>query len=181
MTFYPTSGVDGVCNDSIFAFMVLLAQFPLIWYETWLLSEKDIVWPFEPTLWVEGVSVAIIFATMLLAASSALIWYSTWPYSEKVKFWRLPHPLSPPQGLGPRPSSWNPIWYISYLLLLCLQAKFQQKITIALVIAKFKYLNFYHFGGVKRGEAKFWLCHAYLQALGNHGLYWEVVKYNSRD
>ena len=61
-------GVDGVCNDSIFAFMVLCAQFPLIWYATCLLSEKDMVWPFDPTPWVEGVSVGKIFAIMLLQA-----------------------------------------------------------------------------------------------------------------
>ena len=45
----------------------------------------------------------------------------------------------PPKSnrLGPRPSNQNPVWYVSYLLLLCLYAKFQQKIlTIALVIAK---------------------------------------------
>ena len=30
MTFEPTPGVFGVCNDSIFAFIVLCAQFPLI-------------------------------------------------------------------------------------------------------------------------------------------------------
>ena len=210
----PPHGVVGVCNDSIFAFMVLCDQFPLIWYATWLLSEKDIVWPFDPTPWVEGVSVGEIFATMLLPAlsaliwyatwllsekdivwpfdptpwvegvsvgkifaimllpaSSALIWYATWPYSEKVKFWPRPHPLSPPNRLGPRPSNWNPVWYVSYLLLLCLYAKFQQKIlTIALVIAKFKYLTFDPLGGVKGGGVKLWHCHAYLQALGNHGL-----------
>ena len=61
-------GVDGVCNDSIFAFMVLCAQFPLIWYATCLLSEKDMVWHFDPTPWVEGVSVGKIFAIMLLQA-----------------------------------------------------------------------------------------------------------------
>ena len=77
MTFDPTPGIVGVCNDSMFAFMVLCAKFPLTWYATWQLSEKDIVWPFDPTPWVEGVSVGKIFATMLLPASSALIWYAT--------------------------------------------------------------------------------------------------------
>ena len=74
--------------------MVLCAQFPLIWYATWLLSVKDIVWPFDPIPWVKGVSVAKTFATMLLPASSALIWYATWLLSEKIyslTFW--PHPL----------------------------------------------------------------------------------------
>ena len=67
--------------------MVLCAQFPLIWYTTWLLSEKDIVWPFDPTPWVEGMSVGKIFATMLLPVSSALIWYATWLLSEKYIVW----------------------------------------------------------------------------------------------
>ena len=81
------------------------------------------------------------------------------------------HPLSPPKGLGIRPSNWNPVWYVSYLLLLCLHAKFQQKILIiALVIAKFKCLTFDPLGGVKGGGVKLWHCHSYLQALGNHGL-----------
>ena len=80
-------------------------------------------------------------------------------------------PLSPPKGLGPRPSDWNPVWYVSYLLLLCLHAKFQQKILIiALVIVKFKYLTFDPLGSVKGGGVKLWHCHSYLQALGNHGL-----------
>ena len=194
--------------------MVLCAQFPLIWYATWLLSVKDIVWPFDPTPWVKGVSVGKIFATMLLPVSSALIWYATWLLSEKMyslTFWPHPlgrgrvcgqnicyhvaasvvsfnlicnmtifwkslilasaPPLSTPKGLGPRPSDWNPVWYVSYLLLFCLHAKFQQKILIiALVIAKFKYLTFDLLGGVKGGGVKLWHCHSYLQALGNHGL-----------
>ena len=83
----PPNGVVGVCNDSIFAFMVLCDQFPLIWYATWLLSEKDIVWPFDPTPWVEDESVGKIFATMLLPALSALIWYATWLLSEKDIVW----------------------------------------------------------------------------------------------
>ena len=94
MTFWPHHRVVDVCNDSIFAFMVLCAQFPLIWYATWLLSEKDIVWPFDPTPWVEGVSVGKIFDTMLLPASSVLIWYATLLLSENIyslSFW--PHPL----------------------------------------------------------------------------------------
>ena len=67
--------------------MVLCAQFPLIWYATWLLSVKNIVWHFDPTPWVKGVSVGKIFATMLLPASSALIWYATWLLSEKYIVW----------------------------------------------------------------------------------------------
>ena len=136
-----------------------------------LLSQKYMVWPFDPTPWVEGVSVGKIFATMLLQKLSALIWYATWPYSEKFNFGLGPHPRIPPQGLGPMPSNYNTVWYVLYLLMLCLHAKFQQKIlTIALVIAKFKYLTFDPLGRVKGGGVKLWHCHAYLQALGNQGV-----------
>ena len=169
--FDPTPWVEGVSVGKIFATMLLPSPSALIWYATWLLLEKDIVWPFDPTPWVEGVSVGKIIATMLLPASSALIWYATWPYSEKSFFWPLPHPLSPPNGLRHRHSNWNPVWYVSNLLLLCLHAQFQLKIlTIAQVIAKFKYLTFDPLGGVKGGGVKLWHCHAYLQAFGNHGL-----------
>ena len=101
-------------------------------------------------------------------------------------FWKsLVLASAPPPKSGIRPSNWNPVWYVSYLLLLlllCLHAKFQQKkLIIALVIAKFKYLTFDPLGWVKGGGVKLWHCHSYLQALGNHGLYWEVVKYNSFD
>ena len=43
-------------------------------------------------------------------------------------------------------------------------------LTIALVIAQFKYLTFHSLGGVNGGGEKLWHFHAYLQALGNHGL-----------
>ena len=76
LTFDPTHWVKGVSVGKIFATMLLPASSALIWYATWLLSEKDIVWPFDPTPWVMGVSVGKIFATMLLPASSALIWYA---------------------------------------------------------------------------------------------------------
>ena len=83
-------------------------------------------------------------------------------------FWRIlilasAPPPKPPSGLGPRPSNWNPVWYVSYLLLLCLHAKFQQTILqIAWVIAKLKYLTFDSLGGVKGGWLKLWHCNAYL-------------------
>ena len=65
------------------------------------------------------------------------------------------HPLSPPNGLRPRPPNLNPVWNVSYRLLLCLHAKFQQEIlTIALVIAKLKYLTFDPLDGVKGGWGK---------------------------
>ena len=79
--FDSTPGVEGVCKDIIFAFMVLdYAQFPLIWYATGLFSEKKMVGPFDPPPGVEGVSAGKIFATMLLHAPLPLIWYATWPY-----------------------------------------------------------------------------------------------------
>ena len=43
-------------------------------------------------------------------------------------------------------------------------------LTIALVIAKFKYMTFDPLVGVKGGGVKLWHCLAYLQALDNHGL-----------
>ena len=99
--FDPTPVVIGVCNDSIFAFMVLCDQFPLIWYRTWLLSQKYMVLPFDPTPWAEGVSVGKIFATMLLQNLSALILYATWPYSEKFNFGLRPTPEVHPRGSDP--------------------------------------------------------------------------------
>ena len=98
---------------------------------------KDIVWPFDPTPWVQGVSVGKIFATMLLPASSALIWYATWPYSEKSLILTLAPPSNSIQQARTQAFKLESCWYVSYLLLLCLYAKCQQKIlTIALVIVK---------------------------------------------
>ena len=76
-----------------FTFIELCAQFPLIWYATWLLSVKDTVWPFDLTPWVKGVSVGKIFATMLLPASSALILCNMTTFRKiySLTFW--PHPL----------------------------------------------------------------------------------------
>ena len=74
LTFDPNPGVEGVCKDRIFAFMVLfVSQFRLTWYATWLLSVKKMLWPFDLTTRVDDVSVGKIFATMLLHDSSALI------------------------------------------------------------------------------------------------------------
>ena len=165
--FDPTPWVVGVCNDSTLAFMVLCAQFPLIWYATWLLSVKDIVWPFDPTPWVKGVSVGKIFAASVVSFN-LICNKTTFRKIYSLTFW--PHPLGrgcvcgqnicyhvaasvvsfnlicnmtifwkslilasapPPKSTkGIRPSNWNPVWYVSYLLLLCLHAKFQQKILI---------------------------------------------------
>ena len=94
--------------------------FQLIWYATWLLSEKNVlifsiclhvaafVIPFNIiwyttchvlkswmlTFWPHPRvgSMGKIFASMLMHASFPLIWYAVWPYSEKAEFWPLPHP-----------------------------------------------------------------------------------------
>ena len=101
--------------------MVLCAQFPLIWYATWLLSVKDIVWTFDPTPWVKGVSVGKTFATMLLPASSALIWYATWLLSEKYIVWPFdPTPWVEGVSVGKifatvlLPASSAVIWYATW-------------------------------------------------------------------
>ena len=59
----PTPGVKGVCKDRIFAIMVLYAQFTLIWYATWQLSEKK--W-FDLLTPAPGVKVKQSFAQCLL-------------------------------------------------------------------------------------------------------------------
>ena len=92
--FDPTPRVVGVCNDSTLAFMVLCAQFPLIWYATWLLTVKDIVWPFDPTPWVKGVSVGknICYHVAANVVSFDLICnMTTFRKIYSLTFW--PHPL----------------------------------------------------------------------------------------
>ena len=64
-TFWPHP--MGVCYDSIFTFMVLCAQFPLIWYAAWLQMyfQKRHGLTFWPNPRVKGVSVGKFFATMV--------------------------------------------------------------------------------------------------------------------
>ena len=152
LTFWPHPlGQGCVSVGKIFATMLLPASSALIWYATWLLSEKYIVWPFDPNPGVEGVSVGKIFATMLLPASSALIWYVTWPYSEKFNF-----------GLGPTPpksthQARNQAFKLKSCLMFhiyCCSACMQNILIIALVIVKFKYLTFDSLGGGQRGWGK---------------------------
>ena len=153
--------------------MVLCAQFPLIWYATWLLSQKYKVWPFDPTPWVEGVSVGKIFAILYHVAAKVISFNLI---CNKTIFWKslilvsAPLPKSTPEA---RTHAFKLksrlICFISIAALLA--CKISAKIlTTALVIAKFKYLTFDPLGGVKGGGVKLWHCHAYLQALGNHGL-----------
>ena len=117
--------------------MVLCAQFPWIWYATWLLSVKDIVWPFDPTPWVKSVSVGKIFATMLLPASSALIWYATWLLSEKYIVCPFdPPPPPPPPPLGRGCVCWQNICYhvaasVVSLNLICNMTIFWKSLVLA--------------------------------------------------
>ena len=151
-----------MCNDSIFAFMVLCAQFPLIWYATWLFSQKYMILPFDPTPCVKGVSVEKIFATLLLQMLSALIWYATWLYS--VMNIGAPPPKSTP---GARTQAFKLksrlICFISIAALPACKIS-AKNIDNCLSYCEIK------IGGVKGGGVKLWHCHAYLQALGNHGL-----------
>ena len=47
-TFYLTQGIEGVCKDSICAYMVLYAPFLLIWHAIWLISGKNCFWHLTP-------------------------------------------------------------------------------------------------------------------------------------
>ena len=51
--FDSTPGAKCLCKDRTCACMVFYALFPLIWYATWLPSEK-MSWPFDPTPGAEG-------------------------------------------------------------------------------------------------------------------------------
>ena len=52
----------------------VMTAYLLLWCSVlcaiWLLSEKDIVWPFNPTPWVKGVSQGKIFATIAASVVS---------------------------------------------------------------------------------------------------------------
>ena len=72
-----------VCKDRIYVCMMLYAPFPLVWYATWLLSEK-MSWTFDLTLRAEGVCKDKICAFMVLYAPFSLIWYATWLLSKKI-------------------------------------------------------------------------------------------------
>ena len=193
--------------------MVLCAQFPLIWYATWLLSEKDIVWPFNPTQGqgcVCGQNISYHIAASIVSFN-LICNMTTFRKRYSLTFW--PHPLG--RGcvcgqnicyhvaarvvsfnlicnmtifwknliltLSPPPKSTQQARTQAFKLKSCLicfisiaalpVCKMSAKIlTIVSVIAKFKYLTFDPLVGVKGGGVKLWHCHAYLQALGNHGL-----------
>ena len=83
--FDPTIGAEGTCKDRLCVCMVPYAPFPLIWYATRLLSEKNVL-TFDPTTGVEGVCKDKICGCMLLHSSFPLIWYAAWLCSEKVNF-----------------------------------------------------------------------------------------------
>ena len=99
LSFWPhPQGLRGcVWTEYVLAWCSMLH---LIWYATWLLSEKKCIDLSNPPPGIEGVSTGKILATILLHASFPLIWYATWPYSEKkMNFGLCPtplvHPLSP--------------------------------------------------------------------------------------
>ena len=52
--FDPTPGAEDECKDRICACVVLYAPFPLIWYAKWLLSDKEMFWPFIQISGAEG-------------------------------------------------------------------------------------------------------------------------------
>ena len=68
-------------------------------------------WHFDPKyVYGQNVCYHVIVCFILLNL------YATWLYAEKVVFWQWPKPLGPP--------SYNPAWFVSYLLFLCLHANF---------------------------------------------------------
>ena len=71
-----------------FGSTVLYAPFSLIWYATWLLSEKKMT--FDPTPGIKGVCKDRLCAYMVL--NSLKTWYATWLVTFRKKFWPLnPH------------------------------------------------------------------------------------------
>ena len=150
MTFWPHPGVIGVCNDTIFAFMVLCAQFPLIWYATWLLSEKDIVWPLGLGC-VCGQNICYHVATSVVSINLIC---------NRTIFWKslILASIPPPKSTqGTRTQAFKlKSRLICFISIPALPAcKISAKIlTIALVIAKLTYLTFDPLGGVKGGGLK---------------------------
>ena len=136
--FDPTPGAD-VCLDRICACMVLYAPFPLIWYASWLLSEKNAL-TFWPNPGPEGVSMDKIFATILLYASYSLIWLTTWPYSEKMNIWHF----DPTQGVGSVCEDRIFAFIVLYapfpFNLICHIATFRKKSSSSRVCMRAKYL-----------------------------------------
>ena len=93
-------------------------------------SEKVEFWPFDPIprvrrLWGGGGSAGKIFATILLHSWFSLIWYALWNVLKKLNFNLLIPSPKATQGVRHRHSIENHGWYVSYLLYLCLNAKFQ--------------------------------------------------------
>ena len=70
---WPHPRVEGVCKDRICVCMVIQATFALIWYATWLLSEKVYNWTFWSHLAVEGMCKDRISAYMVLYVQFPLI------------------------------------------------------------------------------------------------------------
>ena len=135
--------------------MVLCAQFSLIWYATWLLSQKKYGYTFWPHPLGQGCvrgkticyHVAANIVSFNLICNMTIFWKSSILASAP--------PLSPPQGLEPcfrteKPFDMFHVYCCSASLPACrISAKV---LTIALVIAKFKYLTFDPFVRVKGVE-----------------------------
>ena len=168
--FDPTPLGRGCVCGQIFATVLLPASSALLWYATWLLSEKYIVWPFDPPPGQGCVcgqnicyQVAASVDSFNLICNMTIFWKSLILAS-------APPPKSTQRT---RTQAFKLKFRLNcFISIAALPAcKISAKIlTIALVIVKLKYLTFDPLGGVKGGGVKLWQCHAYLQALGNHGL-----------
>ena len=151
--------------------MLLPVSSALIWYATWLLSEKKYSLTFWPHPLGRGCvcgqnicyHVAASVVSFNLICNMNIFWKS-------LILTAAPPPKSTQQA---RTQAFKLksrlICFISIAALPVCKIS-GKKLTIALVIAKFKYLTFDPLGGDKGGGVKLWHCHAYLQALGNHGL-----------
>ena len=158
----PSQG-SRVCLDSMFAFMVICAQFPLIWYATWLLSEKkyDLTFSSHPRglrcVCAENIyyHVAACIVSFNFICNMTIFW----------KTWILAS-APPPQSTQAFKLKSCLICFISIAPLPACKIS-EKNIDQLLCYSKFKYLAFDPLGG--GGGVKFWHCHDYLQALGNHG------------
>ena len=123
LTFDHIPGVAGVWKDRVLACMLLRSSFPLIWYATWPCIEKAEFWPFGPTPRVR--CRRSLWSSYLLPCYC--ICHSL--CFNILKSWSLASvsPQKSTQADGPRHLNSNPVWFFSYLLYFCLQAKFLSK------------------------------------------------------
>ena len=200
--------------------MKLCAQLPLIWYATWLLSEKDIVWPIDPTPWVwqnicYHVAASVVSFNLICNLTTFRKIYSltVWPHplgqgcvcGQNIRynvaasivsynliynmtiFWKsLILASAPPPKSAQRTRTqafklkFHLICFISIAVLPACKIS-AKNINNCFSYCENKIFDLWSFRWDQRGGVKLWHCHAYLQALDNHGLLWEVVKYKSFD